>query len=45
MAAVLVCPDVPVNGLLVAVELVFISDGLQSAVPVPSVVNADASIV
>ena len=45
MAAVLVWPEVAVNGLFVAVELVFISEGVQSAVPVPSVVKADASIV
>ena len=45
MAAVLLWPDVTVNEEFVAVELVFISEGLQFGVLVPSVVNANASIV
>ena len=38
-------PEVTVNGVLVVVELVCISDGLQSGVLVPLVVNATASMV
>ena len=45
MAAVLLMPEVAVNGVFVSVELVCISDGLQSGVLVPSVVKARASIV
>ena len=45
VAAVLLWPEVTVNGTLDAVELVFTSDGLQSGVLEPSVVNANASIV
>lgn len=45
MAAVLLWPEVTVNGVFAAVELVCISDGLQFGVLVPSVVNARASIV
>jgi hypothetical protein len=36
---------VAVNGVLVAVELILISEGLQSGVPVPLVVKASASMV
>ena len=45
MAAVVLWPDVAVNGELVVVMLVLISEGLQFEAPVPSVVNANASIV
>lgn len=38
-------PDVTVKGLFVALELAFSSDGLQSGVLVPSVLNANAPIV
>jgi hypothetical protein len=36
-------PGVAGNGVLVDVELVFMSEGLQSGVQVPSVVKASAS--
>jgi hypothetical protein len=45
VAAVLLWPEVTVNVVIVVVELVCISDGLQFGVPVPSLVNAKASIV
>lgn len=45
VAAVALVPGVAVSGVLVEVELVCISDGLQSGVLVPSVRNACASIV
>jgi hypothetical protein len=45
VAAVLLMPEVTVSGVFAVVELVFSSDGLQSGVLVPSVVNAKASIV
>jgi len=45
VAAIVLCPEVTVNGALVVVELVCISDGLQFGVLVPSVVNANASMV
>jgi len=38
-------PDVAVSEVLVVVMLVFISDGVQLGVLVPSVVKANASIV
>jgi hypothetical protein len=44
VAAATLSPDVAVNGVFVVVELVFISEGLQFGVLVPSVVNANASI-
>ena len=45
VAAAALVPEVTVNGVFVAVELVCISEGLQSGVLVPSVVNVKASIV
>ncbi len=45
MAAVLLWPDVTANAVFADVVLVFISDGLQFGVAVPSAVNANASIV
>jgi hypothetical protein len=45
VAALLLMPEVTVSGMFVVVEFVFSSDGLQSRVLVPSVVNAKASIV
>ena len=45
MAAVLLWPEVTVNGTFDAVELVITSEGLQSGVLEPSVVKANASIV
>jgi hypothetical protein len=45
VAAVLLWPEVTVNGTFDEVELVFTSDGLQSGVLEPSVINANASIV
>ena len=45
VAAALLIPEVTLNVVFVVVELVLSSDGLQSGVLVPSVVNAKASIV
>ena len=45
VAAVLLMPEVTVSGVFAVVELVFSSDGLQSGVLVPSVVNPKASMV
>ena len=45
VAAVLLMPEVTVSGVFVVPELVFSSDGVQSGVPVPSGVNAKASMV
>jgi len=41
----LLMPEVTISGVLVVVDVVFTSDGLQSGVLVPSVVNAKASMV
>ena len=45
VAAALLIPEVTFNGAFVVVELVLSSEGLQSGVLAPSVVNAKASIV
>jgi hypothetical protein len=42
---VLLVPAATVRGVFVVVELVFTSDGLQSAVLVPSVIDEKASMV